>query len=33
LIYGFVRPRISRRVRYEIEEEEDDEMDNPSPPK
>jgi CDP-diacylglycerol--serine O-phosphatidyltransferase len=33
LIYGFVRPRISRRVRYEIEEEEDDEMDNLSSPK
>ena len=33
LIYGFIRPRISRRVRYEIEEEEDDEMDNLSPPK
>jgi CDP-diacylglycerol--serine O-phosphatidyltransferase len=25
LIYGFIRPRISHRVRYEIEEEEDDE--------
>ena len=25
LIYGFIRPRISRKVRYEIEEEEDDE--------
>jgi len=25
LVYGFIRPRISRRVRYEIEEEEDDE--------
>jgi CDP-diacylglycerol--serine O-phosphatidyltransferase len=24
LVYGFVRPRISHRVRYEIEEEEDD---------
>lgn len=30
LIYGFIRPRISSRVRYEIEEDEDDEMDNPS---
>jgi len=30
LVYGFVRPRISRRVRYEIEEEDDDE--NPSSP-
>jgi len=25
LVYGFIRPRISRKVRYEIEEEEDDE--------
>jgi len=25
LIYGFIRPRISRKVRYEIEEDEDDE--------
>ena len=24
LIYGFVRPRISRKIRYEIEEEEDE---------
>ena len=24
LVYGFVRPRISRRIRYEIEEEEED---------
>src|SRR5205814_5222360 len=23
LVYGFIRPRISRKVRYEIEEEED----------
>jgi CDP-diacylglycerol--serine O-phosphatidyltransferase len=30
LVYGFVRPRISHRVRYELEEEED-EADNPSP--
>ena len=30
LIYGFIRPRISRRVRHEIEEE-DDEMDDISP--
>src|SRR4051812_25310973 len=31
LVYGFVRPRISRRVRYEIEEEDDDEeMNGPS---
>jgi hypothetical protein len=33
LIYGFIRPRISRRVRYEIEEEDEDEMDDPSLPK
>jgi len=26
LIYGFIRPRISRKVRHEIEEEDDDEM-------
>jgi CDP-diacylglycerol--serine O-phosphatidyltransferase len=32
LVYGFIRPRISSRVRYEIEEEEDD-MDNAFPPK
>jgi CDP-diacylglycerol--serine O-phosphatidyltransferase len=25
LVYGFIRPRISRKVRYEIEEEDDDE--------
>jgi CDP-diacylglycerol--serine O-phosphatidyltransferase len=30
LIYGFIRPRISRRVRYEIEDEDDD--DEPSVP-
>jgi len=24
LVYGFIRPRISRKVRYEIEEEDDD---------
>ena len=28
LIYGFIRPRISRKVRYEIEEEEDDAEEN-----
>jgi CDP-diacylglycerol--serine O-phosphatidyltransferase len=34
LIYGFIRPRISRRVRHEIEEEEDgDELDISSPQK
>lgn len=26
LLYGFVRPRISRRIRHEIEEEEDEEL-------
>jgi CDP-diacylglycerol---serine O-phosphatidyltransferase len=26
LIYGFIRPRISRKVRHEIEEEDDEEM-------
>src|SRR5215475_5553487 len=26
LIYGFIRPRISRRIRQEIEEEEDDDL-------
>ena len=28
LLYGFVRPRISRRIRHEIEEEEGDENGN-----
>jgi CDP-diacylglycerol---serine O-phosphatidyltransferase len=33
LVYGFIRPRISRRVRHEIEEEDDeDEVDAASPP-
>jgi CDP-diacylglycerol---serine O-phosphatidyltransferase len=33
LVYGFIRPRISRRVRHEIEEEDDeDEVDAVSPP-
>jgi CDP-diacylglycerol--serine O-phosphatidyltransferase len=27
LLYGFIRPRISRRMRREIEEEDDDEPD------
>jgi CDP-diacylglycerol---serine O-phosphatidyltransferase len=31
LIYGFIRPRISRRVRHEIEEEDEDEADPASP--
>ena len=25
LVYGFIRPRISRKIRHEIEEEEEDE--------
>ena len=25
LVYGFIRPRISRKMRHEIEEEEDEE--------
>jgi CDP-diacylglycerol--serine O-phosphatidyltransferase len=29
LIYGFIRPRISRRMRNEIEEEEEDEAESP----
>jgi CDP-diacylglycerol---serine O-phosphatidyltransferase len=33
LVYGFVRPRISKRMRHEIEEEEDDEEEDFSPPK
>ena len=31
LLYGFVRPRISRRVRREIEEEDEDDLE-PNPP-
>ena len=31
LIYGFVRPRISRKVRYEIEEEDEEEEEEDSP--
>ena len=30
LIYGFIRPRVSRRVREEIEDEEDDEPSSPA---
>jgi hypothetical protein len=30
LLYGFIRPRISRKVRHEIEEEEDE--DGSAPP-
>jgi CDP-diacylglycerol---serine O-phosphatidyltransferase len=32
LIYGFIRPRISRRIRHEIEEEEDEEEEGPATP-
>jgi CDP-diacylglycerol---serine O-phosphatidyltransferase len=31
LVYGFIRPRISRRVRHEIEEEDEDENETPRP--
>jgi hypothetical protein len=31
LIYGFIRPRISRRMRHEIEEEEDEEAETEGP--
>jgi CDP-diacylglycerol--serine O-phosphatidyltransferase len=31
LVYGFVRPRISRRIRYEIEEEEEEDGDPGAP--
>jgi CDP-diacylglycerol--serine O-phosphatidyltransferase len=31
LVYGFIRPRISRRVRHEIEEDEDEEPPADSP--
>jgi len=31
LIYGFIRPRISRKIRYEIEEEEEDEEASATP--
>ncbi|MGA2747892.1 MAG: CDP-diacylglycerol--serine O-phosphatidyltransferase [Verrucomicrobiota bacterium] len=31
LLYGFIRPRISRKVRHEIEEEEEDMGDGPTP--
>jgi CDP-diacylglycerol--serine O-phosphatidyltransferase len=30
LLYGFIRPRVSRRVRYEIEDEDDDEPSSPA---
>ena len=32
LVYGFIRPRISRRMRHEIEEEEEDEEEGPAAP-
>ena len=31
LVYGFIRPRISRKVRHEIEEEEENEDETPAP--
>jgi CDP-diacylglycerol--serine O-phosphatidyltransferase len=30
LVYGFIRPRVSRRVRYEIEDEDEDEPSSPA---
>ncbi len=33
LIYGFIRPRISRKIRHEIEEEEEEEEDGPGAPR
>jgi CDP-diacylglycerol--serine O-phosphatidyltransferase len=30
LTYGFIRPRVSRRVREEIEDDDDDEPSSPS---
>jgi len=32
LVYGFIRPRISRRIRHEIEEEEGEEEEGPAVP-
>ena len=32
LVYGFIRPRLSRKIRHEIEQEEDEEEDSQSPP-
>jgi CDP-diacylglycerol--serine O-phosphatidyltransferase len=32
LIYGFIRPRISRRIRHEIEEEDEEEEEGPAAP-
>jgi hypothetical protein len=32
LVYGFIRPRISRKVRDEIEEEEENEDEGPDAP-
>lgn len=31
LVYGFVRPRISRKMRHDIEEDDDDDEDEPGP--
>lgn len=30
LIYGFIRPRVSRKVRYEIEDDDDEDQDDPA---
>ncbi|HVV01789.1 MAG TPA: CDP-diacylglycerol--serine O-phosphatidyltransferase, partial [Verrucomicrobiae bacterium] len=32
LVYGFIRPHISRKVRHEIEEEDEDELEPPAAP-
>jgi hypothetical protein len=32
LVYGFIRPRISRKMRQEIEEEEEEEEEGPTAP-
>ncbi len=32
LVYGFIRPRLSRKIRHEIEQEEDDEEEDTRPP-
>jgi CDP-diacylglycerol--serine O-phosphatidyltransferase len=32
LLYGFIRPRISRKVRYEIEEEDDEDLESEQAP-
>mgnify|MGYP001767952340 CR=1 FL=1 len=32
LVYGFVRPRISRKIRHEIEDEEEEKEEEPAAP-